>query len=120
MIERVRTAVVGGILSPLRRYLATGTTDETSNQRPDSDRPGPPGRHSPEDRVLELLEERGGRMWQQSIVAETGYSEPHVSRLLCRMEDDDLVERRWIRGQKVVVLDGESIDAAGSVPAASA
>lgn len=120
MIDRVRTLVVDGILSPVRRVLARESTSEGSDDRSDSDLPGPPRKQSPEDRVLELLEERGGRMWQQSIVSETGYSEPHVSRLLCRMEDDDLVDRHWHRGQKVVVLDGGSIDAAGSASAASA
>lgn len=120
MIDRILTVVDEAILSPLRRYLATETKPETSADRPERDRPGPPRKQSPEDRVLELLEERGGRMWQQSIVAETGYSEPHVSRLLCRMEDDDRIERHWMRGQKVVLLDGESIDAVGSAPAASA
>lgn len=120
MIDRVRTVVDEAILSPLRRYLPTGTANETPGDRPDRGPPGPQEKQSPEDRLLELLEERGGRMWQQSIVVETGYSEPHVSRLLCRMEDDDLLERHWVRGQKVVVLDGESIDAIGSAPPASA
>ena len=120
MIDRIRTVVVDEILSPLRRYLATGTMNETSNDCPYSDPPGPPRKQPPEDHVLDLLEARGGRLWQQTIVAESEYSEPHVSRLLCRMEDENLVERHWMRGQKVVVLPEESIGVASSVPATSA
>lgn len=114
MIDRVRTVLDDVILSPLRRYLTSGTTDGPSNDRPGRDAPGPPGKQPPEDHVLELLEERGGRMWQQSIFSETGYSEAHVSRLLCRMEDDGLVDRRWSRGEKIVILDEEPTDAVGS------
>jgi uncharacterized membrane protein len=119
VIDRVRTAVSERVLSPLRRYLARGSTSEASEDRPGGNRPGSPRKQSPEDHVLELLQESGGRMWQQRVVDETGYSEPHVSRLLCRLEDDGRIEREWIRGQKVVVLDGESDAAIGSTAAAS-
>lgn len=111
--------VGGGILSSLKRWLASARTTEASDDPPRGDRRGPPDMLSPEDRVLELLEANGGQMWQQTIVSEAGYSEPHVSRLLCRMEDDDLVTRYWRGGEKVVVLDRESIAAVGLVLAAS-
>lgn len=119
MIDRIRTLVGGDIVSSLTRYLPTNSTAEPSDDPPESDRPGPAVKRPPEDDVLKLLAENDGKMWQQSIVAGTEYSEPHVSRLLSRMEDDDLVERRWIRGQKVVVLEGTSRDGGGSELAAS-
>lgn len=64
-----------------------------------------------EERLLALLEASEGRTWQQRLVAETGYSEPHVSRMLCRMEDEWIVRRYWRRGQKVVVLDEAATEA---------
>ena len=120
MIDRIRRRVGGEILPSLKRLLASSTTEASADDSPDGDRPGSPDMLLPEDRVLDLLEENGGQMWQQSIVSETEYSEPHVSRLLCRMEADDLVERHWRGGEKVVLLDGESMDAVGSALAGSA
>lgn len=56
----------------------------------------------PDERVLTLLEEHGGRMWQQDVIAETGYSQGRVSKLLSEMEDEGHVNRYWKRGEKVV------------------
>lgn len=58
----------------------------------------------PDERVLTLLQEYGGRMWQQDVISETGYSEGRVSKLLSEMEDDGTVNRYWRGGQKVVAL----------------
>lgn len=58
----------------------------------------------PEERVLTALKESGGRMWQQDIIADTGYSQGRVSKLLSEMEDDGRVNRYWKDGQKVVTL----------------
>ena len=58
----------------------------------------------PEERVLTLLEEYHGRMWQQDVVEETGYSEGRVSEVLSEMETDDQVTRYWKNGKKVVTL----------------
>lgn len=58
----------------------------------------------PDERVLTLLKEYGGRMWQQDVISETGYSAGRVSKLLSEMEDDGTVNRYWRGGQKVVAL----------------
>lgn len=58
----------------------------------------------PEERVLTLLDEYGGRMWQQDVVDETGYSAGRVSEVLSEMETDDQVTRYWKNGKKVVTL----------------
>lgn len=56
----------------------------------------------PEERVLVLLEEYDGRMWQQDVVAETGFSAGKVSRLLTEMEADEHIARYWKNGRKAV------------------
>ena len=58
----------------------------------------------PEERVLALLDDYGGRMWQQDIVEETGYSAGRVSEILSGMEADGQVTRYWKDGKKVVTL----------------
>lgn len=58
----------------------------------------------PEERVLTLLEEYHGRMWQQDVVEETNYSEGRVSEVLSEMEADEQVTRYWKDGKKVVTL----------------
>lgn len=58
----------------------------------------------PEDRVLTLLEEHGGRMWQQDIAANVEYSVGRVSQLLTEMEANGRITRSWKDGSKVVML----------------
>lgn len=58
----------------------------------------------PEECVLTLLDEYQGRMWQQDVVEETGYSEGRVSEVLSEMEAGDQVTRYWKDGKKVVTL----------------
>lgn len=56
----------------------------------------------PDEEVLTLLDKYGGRMWQQDVIAETGYSAAKVSELLGDMEADGQITRYWKNGQKVV------------------
>lgn len=67
----------------------------------------------PDERVLVLLDERNGRVWQGDVVDETGFSKAKVSKLLTEMEDDGEISRYWKDGKKVVTLPGmgpESLD----------
>lgn len=67
----------------------------------------------PEERVLVLLDDRDGRMWQGDVVDETGFSKATVSKLLTAMEADGTIARHWENGAKVVTLPAmgpESID----------
>lgn len=105
MIEQLRT-IVGVELPPSIETIASGESRgrEGSTGRTGEDSRTEARLQPPDERVLELLDERGGRMWQQQVVAETGYSEGRVSNLLGEMEADGLVTRRWKGGQKVVSL----------------
>lgn len=58
----------------------------------------------PAERVLVLLDEHDGRMWQGEVVEETGFSKAKVSKLLSEMEADGDVDRHWKDGKKVVTL----------------
>jgi hypothetical protein len=69
---------------------------------------------SDEDRVLQLLEERGGRMKQVNIVEETGWSKSKVSMLLSDMEEEDQISKLRIGRENVISLAGEEPEAAGS------
>ncbi|GGL56226.1 helix-turn-helix transcriptional regulator [Halocalculus aciditolerans] len=63
-------------------------------------------------RVINLLEDHGGRMRQASIVDETDWSKSKVSMLLSDMEDDDRITRLRIGRENVVSLPGHEPDAA--------
>ena len=111
MIDRLRTVMRGAILPSLQGFLTRDSERETSTEGPREQASARDHTRSPEEHVLALLEENGGRMWQQAIIDETGYSEAHVSRVLGRLEDEGSVGRQWNGGEKVVFLDEESPDA---------
>ena len=104
MIERLRTIVSVELPPSIDTIAPVDAGDRDDSRRPDG-RPADEVRlQPPDERVLELVDEHGGRMWQQEVVAETGYSEGRVSKLLCELEADDRVTRYWKDGQKVVTL----------------
>lgn len=105
--------MLGPLVSVVSRRAGRSSGDETA-ARDDDDSPrggserapatGSDGRFVlPEDEILALLDRYGGRMWQQDVVDETGYSAGKVSRLLGEMEGDGLIARYWKDGKKVVV-----------------
>ncbi len=69
---------------------------------------------SDEDRVLQLLEEHGGRMKQVDIVEQTDWSKSKVSMLLSDMADDDQISKLRVGRENIVSLAGQEPDAAGS------
>ena len=69
---------------------------------------------SDEERVIDLLEENGGRMRQVKIVEETDWSKSKVSMLLSDMEDDGTVSKLRVGRENIVSLSGHEPDAAGS------
>lgn len=59
---------------------------------------------APDERILVLLSEHDGRLFQQEIVERTDYSAARISELLCEMERDDRINRYWDDGSKVVAF----------------
>ncbi len=69
---------------------------------------------SDEQRVINLLEARGGRMKQVDIVDRTGWSKSKVSMLLSDMDDDGTISKLRVGRENIVSLAGHEPDAAGS------
>ena len=69
---------------------------------------------SDSDRVLQLLEENGGRMKQVDIVDTTEWSKSKVSMLLSDMEDEGAISKLRVGRENIISLAGEEPDAAGS------
>jgi hypothetical protein len=67
-----------------------------------------------EDRVLQLLEENGGRMKQVDIVDETDWSKSKVSMLLSDMQEDGQISKLRVGRENIISKAGEEPDAAGS------
>ncbi|WP_336023428.1 helix-turn-helix transcriptional regulator [Halobellus salinisoli] len=69
---------------------------------------------SDEDRVIQLLRENGGWMYQGRIVKETDWSKSKVSRLLSRMSDDEMIEKISVGRQNIVAEEGSMPEGAKS------
>jgi uncharacterized membrane protein len=69
---------------------------------------------SDEDRVIELLDEHGGRMKQVRIVEETDWSKSKVSMLLSKMEDEGRISKLRVGRENIISKAGEEPDAVGS------
>ena len=69
---------------------------------------------SDEDRVVNLLEENGGRMKQVRIVDETEWSKSKVSMLLSDMEEEGQISKLRVGRENIISLAGEEPEAAGS------
>jgi hypothetical protein len=62
---------------------------------------------SDEERVLKLLEANGGRLKQQDVVAELGWSETKTSQVVTDLREAEKVEVYRIGRENVVSLPGE-------------
>jgi len=69
---------------------------------------------SDEDRVIQLLEDNGGRMRQVTIVKETDWSKSKVSMLLSDMEEEGDISKLRVGRENIISLAGEEPEAAGS------
>jgi hypothetical protein len=67
-----------------------------------------------DERVMQLLEENGGRMKQVNIVEETGWSKSKVSMLLSDMEEEDRISKLRVGRENIISKRGMEPDAAGS------
>ena len=61
---------------------------------------------TPEERIVELVHDSGGRMKQAEVVANVEWSESTVSRKLQRLESGGQVTRCQLGREKVVYLPG--------------
>lgn len=61
---------------------------------------------SNEERVLRLLEERGGRMKQQEVVSELGWTDAKTSQVVSGLRDDGELESFRLGRENVLVLPG--------------
>ncbi len=57
------------------------------------------------DRIVQLLQDNGGRMKQADIVDETGWSKSKVSMLLSEMEEEDTVSKLRLGRENVIDLE---------------
>jgi hypothetical protein len=67
-----------------------------------------------DERVMQLLEQNGGRMKQVNIVEETGWSKSKVSMLLSDMEDEGRISKLRVGRENIISKKGMEPDAAGS------
>lgn len=104
------------VVQAMRRSLPFKGDDHPASdgdppQPPSTVPPGPSevflelGIH-PEELVVQLCRRSGGRMKQQTVVEQTGWSKSTVSRLLSDMEDDGHIVRTPLGREKVVALPG--------------
>jgi hypothetical protein len=95
---------------------ATGATGDTGAGADANAEPAVPDEElvSDEERVVNLLEENGGRMKQVNIVDETGWSKSKVSMLLSDMEEEGTISKLRVGRENIVSLAGHEPDAAGS------
>lgn len=64
-----------------------------------------------EDKVIKILRDNGGWVYQSEIVESTNWSKSKVSRLLSRMCDDEQVEKISVGRQNIVAEPGSMPDA---------
>ncbi len=69
---------------------------------------------SDEERVIDLIEDNGGRMKQVDIVEATDWSKSKVSMLLSDMEEAERISKLRVGRENIVSLTGHEPDAAGS------
>jgi uncharacterized membrane protein len=91
-----------------------GPAADTESATQAQQRAPEPEQLSDEDRVIQLLEENGGRMKQVNIVDNTEWSKSKVSMLLSDMEEDGEISKLRVGRENIISLAGEEPDAAGS------
>ncbi|MWV38569.1 hypothetical protein [Natrialba sp. INN-245] len=62
---------------------------------------------SNEERVLRLLEEHGGRMKQQDVVSELGWTDAKTSKVVSGLREEDKLESFRLGRENVLVLPGK-------------
>ena len=87
---------------------AGDVTDDDGEEGGGSDDGPPEELLSNEERVLHLLDERGGRIKQQEIAGELDWTDAKTSQVIGKLRDQDEVETFRIGRENVVALPEES------------
>jgi uncharacterized membrane protein len=96
----------------VRRDGATGSTTAAETDAETNDEPAPPAGPplellSNEERVLRLLEERGGRVKQQEVVSTLEWTEAKTSQVVSGLREDNKIEVFRIGRENVLSLPEE-------------
>ena len=97
----------GGSGSPSGPAADEGTDPSSSGSGTDGAEPSQPAPEeflSNEERVLGLLEERGGRMKQQQVVQELGWTDAKTSQVVSNLRADGELESFRLGRENVLVL----------------
>ncbi|WP_255192770.1 DUF7343 domain-containing protein [Natronobeatus ordinarius] len=101
-------AIVGAVGWWAVRTIGSEEPPSSASQEvppPDDGTDGPPRELlSNEEQVLRLLEERGGRVKQQEVVGELGWTEAKTSQVVSSLREDDAVDVFRIGRENVLTL----------------
>ncbi|QLG50054.1 helix-turn-helix transcriptional regulator [Natrinema halophilum] len=103
LVGRKRNGAVGAGAKPETARRTDGSADTMSNA-PDGP---PPELLSNEERVLRLLENRGGRIKQQEVVSELDWTEAKTSQVVGDLREDDEIDVFRIGRENVLALPDE-------------
>lgn len=104
--------IAGGVLFILRRRRG-GRGPSTAEERGSGGgaSPVPSELLSNEERVLQLLEDRGGRIKQKHVTREFDWSDANTSQVVGKLREDGRIETFRIGRENVIVLpDADGID----------
>lgn len=90
----------------IQSRIATARNDSVEDQRRPAQKYMPPP-----DRILEVLRNNDGAMFQQELVEVSGKSAASVSRYLTDLEDEDLVRRVRVNRENLVLIGSHPWDA---------
>lgn len=118
-----QSGVLHGVASAL---LSDGPTRETEEAATDgigaepAPVPEPPSIsestvQSDEQRTIDLLRENGGRLPQREITERTEWSKSKVSRLLSKMEEEDMITKINMGRENLIALPGYEPEGAKSI-----
>ncbi|CQR52982.1 MULTISPECIES: helix-turn-helix transcriptional regulator [Haloferax] len=108
---------LGSSLSASRLFDPLGTETDEGGDTPDSQSEPPEFDRdelqqssqpvlTDEDKVIQLLRDNGGWVYQSKIVDQTGWSKSKVSRLLSSMDENEDIEKISVGRQNVVAEEG--------------
>ena len=87
---------------------AADTAGETDHTSSTTSEPDPEEFLSNEERVIRLLEERGGRLKQQQVVQELGWTDAKTSQVVTGLREDGELESFRLGRENVLVLPEEA------------